>query len=202
MNSFLSLEQPFSLLVYQKVLLVWVTSTVKFSLLPNKVSVKMCFFTACMSLRHNSINYGSCIYLYTWISHVAVHTLEDGVMNSFIQVSSRVWHIINCWTFVDDKWMKDEGGTISSPCRMLSAWGKETSGEESVETSREEVFPLNAWDKGWVSVEQPKEQSGEASLMLKESFSHQIHLGREAPSVEQMLVKAEGQVSHLPSPGA
>ena len=37
--------------------------------------------------------------------------------------------------------MKDEGGTISSPCRMLSAWGK-TQGKNLWKPAGEEVFPV------------------------------------------------------------
>lgn len=164
MNSFLSLEQTFSLLVYaEKFYSSWVMSTVKFSLLPNKVSVRMSFLH-CMNVLLHSINHGElCLFIHLGIPFGCAY-LRGWGDELFIQVSSRVWHIINCWTFVEwiSEWRMKEG-----PFQVYEECFQ-NPGEESVETSQGRGFPCeNAWDKGWVSGEQPEEQLGRQLVMLK-----------------------------------
>ena len=160
-------------------------STVKFCLLPNKVSVRTSFLH-CMNVLVHSINHGElCLFIHLGIPFGCAH-LRGWGDELFIQVSSRVWHIINCWTFVEwiSEWRMKEG-----PFQVYAECFQ-NPGEESVETSQGRGFPCeNAWDKGWVSGEQPEEQLGRHLWCWKEPFSYQSHFGRrEAPSVEQMLV--------------
>ena len=172
--------------ISRKVLLILSNVHYESSLFSPTRSVSKCdSFTACMSLLH-SINYGELyLFIHLNIPYGSAYLREWGD-ELFIQVSSRVWHIINCWTFVEwiSEWRMKEGPfQVHEQCFQ-------NPGEESVETSQGRVFPCeNTWDKGWVSGEQPEEQSGRHLWCWKESFSYQIHFGRrEAPNVEQMLI--------------
>lgn len=75
-------------------------------------------------------------------------------------------------------------------------------GEESVETSQGRGFPCeNAWDKGWVSGEQPEEQLSDAE---KNHSVTKAILGEEKPPVLSRCwyLKAQREVSQLARPGA
>lgn len=205
MNSFLSFGTTFlSPGISRKFYSSWVIPTVKFSLLPNKVSVKMCFLH-CMYVPPHSINYGSCIYLYTWISHM-MYTLEDGVMNYLSRYPLEVWHIINCWTFVEwiSEWRMKEGPS-SSPCRMLSAWEK-TQGRICGNQPGREVFPVRTPGTRAGFLWNTKEQSwgGIFDAEKNHSVTKSI-LGEEKPPVLTDVEKAEGTSSFkshpFPSPG-
>ena len=186
--------------ISRKVLLILSNVHYESSLFSPTRSVSKCdSFTACMSLLHR-INYGELyLFIHLNIPYGSAYLREWGD-ELFIQVSSRVWRIINCWTFVEwiSEWRMKEGPfQVHEQCFQ-------NPGEESVETSQGRVFPVRTpgTRAGFLGNSQRSSRGGIFDAEKNHSVTTSI-LGEEKPPMLSRCwyLKAEREVSQLPRPG-